>query len=160
MKIAGRRRRIVALESVAMTDIVLNMFIFFFISFSLLYTFKAERVHSIKITLPAAGAAGPLKEAGEARVTVTREGGIYLDGEKVDEERLTGEIARRKAVNPGLKVALRADAQAPFQNAVRVFSAVSACKVRVLDIAVVKDAEARGGAGRAPGPRASRGPSP
>ena len=36
MKIAPRRQYITMLESVAMTDIVLNMFIFFFISFSLL----------------------------------------------------------------------------------------------------------------------------
>lgn len=141
MKIAGRRGYLVALESVAMTDIVLNMFIFFFISFSLLYTFNAERVHSIKITLPAAGSAEPLKESGEARVTVTREGELYLDATSVGEEELKIELARRKAKNPELKVALRADAQAPFQHAVRVLSAVSACRVRALDIAVVKEKE-------------------
>lgn len=147
MKIAGRRGYLVALESVAMTDIVLNMFIFFFISFSLLYTFNAERVHSVKITLPAAGNAEPLKEAGEARVTVTRDGDLYLDARRVEEAELKSEIARRKAKDPELKVVLRADAQAPFRHAIRALSVVSGCRVRTLDIAVVKEKEGAGGRG-------------
>jgi biopolymer transport protein ExbD len=142
VKIAGRRKRLVALESVAMTDIVLNLFIFFFISFSLLYTLNADRAHSIRIVLPAAGNAAPAAEAPEARVTVTRSGELYLDGERIGEEELGGEIARRKAANPDVRISLRADRQAPFQEAVRVLSIVSACRVRALDIAVVKEGDA------------------
>jgi biopolymer transport protein ExbD len=141
MKISGQRGYLVALESVAMTDIVLNMFIFFFISFSLLYTFNTDRVHSIKITLPVAGNADPLKNVPEARVTVTRGGELYLDAKKVGEEDLKNEIARRKTVNPDLKIVLRSDAQASFQDAVRVLSIVSECRIRILDIAVLKGKE-------------------
>jgi len=54
MKIAGRRSYMTSMESVAMTDIVLNMFIFFFISFSLLYTFNPQRVQKLEVKLPAA----------------------------------------------------------------------------------------------------------
>lgn len=145
MKIAGRRKYLVALESVAMTDIVLNMFIFFFISFSLLYTFNADRVHTIKITLPVAGNAEPLKGPVEARVTVTREGELYLDATRVGEDELKIELARRKAKNPELKVALRSDAQAPFRDAVRALSVLSGCRIRTLDIAVLHEKRAARG---------------
>jgi biopolymer transport protein ExbD len=142
VKIAGRRQRLVALESVAMTDIVLNLFIFFFISFSLLYTLNADRAHAIRIVLPAAESAAPPPEAPEARVTVTQSGELYLDGERIGEEALGGEIALRKSADPDLRISLRADRQAPFQEAVRVLSIVSACRVRALDIAVVKEGDA------------------
>jgi hypothetical protein len=49
VKIAPTRKYMFNLESVAMTDIVLNMFIFFFISFSLLYTFNPTKAKVIKV---------------------------------------------------------------------------------------------------------------
>ncbi|MDD5583801.1 MAG: hypothetical protein PHV55_01915, partial [Candidatus Omnitrophica bacterium] len=61
MKIYGRRDYLVNLESVAMTDIVMNMFIFFFISFSLLYTFNADRLKKLGVNLPRAKNTNPLQ---------------------------------------------------------------------------------------------------
>lgn len=142
MKISGQRGYLVMLESVAMTDIVLNMFIFFFISFSLLYTFNADRAHSIKITLPAAGNAAPMKDTPSVRVTVTGEGDLYVDTRQVTESELRADIARRKAANPELKIVLRSDAQAPFEDALRVLSIVSEHRIRTLDIAVIEGKKA------------------
>ena len=52
--IKGSKGYVVALESIAMTDIVLNLFIFFFISFSLLYTLQPDRMTRIEVRLPKA----------------------------------------------------------------------------------------------------------
>ena len=49
MKISGKRDYMISMESVAMTDIVLNMFIFFFISLSLLYTFNPWKKLDVKL---------------------------------------------------------------------------------------------------------------
>ena len=52
MKIRRSFKPPVSLESVAMTDIIMNLFIFFFITFSLLYTFNPFGESKIKIDLP------------------------------------------------------------------------------------------------------------
>jgi biopolymer transport protein ExbD len=52
MKIKRSFKPPLSLESVAMTDIIMNLFIFFFISFSLLYTFNPYNESKIKINLP------------------------------------------------------------------------------------------------------------
>ena len=52
MKIKTHRDSTVSLESFAITDIILNMFIFFFISFSLVYTFNPARESRIIVKLP------------------------------------------------------------------------------------------------------------
>ena len=52
MKVRTTNKQFLTLESVAMTDIVMNMFIFFFITFSLLYTFNPQQESKIKVNLP------------------------------------------------------------------------------------------------------------
>ena len=52
MRLRQSRDYALNLESVSSTDIVLNMFIFFFISFSLLYTFNPERLAKVPVKPP------------------------------------------------------------------------------------------------------------
>jgi len=54
VKIRMSGQYMVSLESIVMTDIVMNLFIFFFISFSLLYSFDPSRAKQIKVNLPMA----------------------------------------------------------------------------------------------------------
>lgn len=128
-----------AMESVAMTDIVLNMFIFFFISFSLLYTFDADRAQSIKVKLPAAGNAVDAKKAASLSITITSAGLFYLGKTQVSEEEMKTEISRRFRENPELDVTLRSDRQTQFKDIVRVLSIISAHRIRNLNIAVIKE---------------------
>src|SRR5512136_2018865 len=79
MKIKTHRDLLVSLESVAITDIILNMFIFFFTSFSLVYTFNPNRESQIDVKLPQAN----VRTAAPARpivVSVTRVGEVHLNG--------------------------------------------------------------------------------
>ena len=78
INIKPKKDYLVALESVAMTDIVLNMFIFFFISFSLLYTFEPSRAQKLEIKLPKASNTTPLGEEEQLSITLTNEGVLYL----------------------------------------------------------------------------------
>ena len=139
MKIVSRRGYIVALESVAMTDIVLNMFIFFFISFSILYTFSPDRTQSIKVELPTAGNAVKTKETAPLVITVTREGVAYLGKQAMSDEDLRAEISRRCKENPKPDVSLRSDRQAQFKDVLRVLSIISEHRIGNLNIEVIKE---------------------
>jgi biopolymer transport protein ExbD len=139
MKITSRKGYLVTLESVTMTDIVLNMFIFFFISFSLLYTFNAERVHSVKVELPNAGNAVTTEDIASLSITITDSGVLYLDKTRVTGDELKREIARAYKNNPEINVALYSDKQTPFKDIVRVLSVLSEHKIRNLDIGVIKE---------------------
>jgi len=91
MKIAARRDYMLGLESVAMTDIILNLFIFFFISFSLIYTFSKH--HGIKVTLPAAETSVAHDE--NITVFITAENEIFTEGRKVQVDGLEGILTDR-----------------------------------------------------------------
>jgi len=71
MKISGRRDYLFSLENIAMTDIIMNMFIFFFISFSLLYTFSPERIQKLDIKLPEATNTAPLENKNQVDIVLT-----------------------------------------------------------------------------------------
>lgn len=127
MKITPRRDYMLSLESVAMTDIVLNMFIFFFISFSLLYTFSKGQ--GIKVNLPAAKAATPQER--NITVVISPDGEIFFEGREVSEDELATALKERVQVSQKKVVVLRSDAKVNLGLA-----------VRVMDIA--KQAEAQG----------------
>ncbi|MDP2831102.1 MAG: biopolymer transporter ExbD [Candidatus Omnitrophota bacterium] len=127
MKITPRRDYMLSLESVAMTDIVLNMFIFFFISFSLLYTFSKSP--GIKVTLPTAKTATPQKE--NITVFISSGNEIFLDNRKVNVDELRGILKERLDTSRKKIVILKSDEKVNLGLA-----------VKVMDIA--KQAEAEG----------------
>ena len=127
MKITPRRDYNLSLESVAMTDIVLNMFIFFFISFSLLYTFSKSP--GIKVTLPTAKTAAPQEE--NITVFISPDNEIFLDNRKVNIDELRNILKKRLDDSQKKVVILKSDEKVNLGLA-----------VKVMDIA--KQAEAEG----------------
>ena len=105
MKIESKKNYLVSLESVVMTDIVLNMFIFFFISFSLLYTFNPHRVQRIEVKLPRATNISPLDESKQINITISAEGLTYVDGEYITASELKEKISAKYKNNPYLALA-------------------------------------------------------
>ena len=137
MKIAGRRDYLINLESVAMTDIILNMFIFFFISFSLLYTFTPERIQKLDVKLPEATNTAPLEDKNQVNIILTSDGAIYLDKERVSITGLKDALSARRKDNPKLTVILRADKSVRFKQIVTVIDMLTELKVSRLSIAAV-----------------------
>ena len=135
MKIKPSPRSFLTLESVAMTDIVMNLFIFFFVSFSLLYTFSADRLSRLDVTLPKA-VTGDGASEGVVTVTITRQGTCYLEERAVPEGRLKstlGELVKRR---PGSSFLVKADESAPCRALVAVFDAGRAVNVKRMSFAV------------------------
>jgi len=139
MKISGKRNYMLSLESVAMTDIVLNMFIFFFISFSLLYTFEPFRAQKLEIKLPKASNTTPMAEGEQLSVTLTNEGALYLDKELITTKGLKERIYLRYKNNPRLTVILRADRLVRFKQVVNILDILSGLGITRLNIAAVQE---------------------
>ncbi|OQB12513.1 MAG: Biopolymer transport protein ExbD/TolR [Candidatus Omnitrophica bacterium ADurb.Bin205] len=135
MKIAGRRAHLEKMESVVMTDIILNMFIFFFISFSLLYTFSPYRIKKLEVKLPQANSARPLEGKGQVNITINNEGVIYLDQEHVSKKALREKVAQQYTQNPGLAVILSSDRLVRFKDIVDVLDILNAVGIKNLNIA-------------------------
>jgi biopolymer transport protein ExbD len=139
MKITPQRAHLLGLESVAMTDIVLNMFIFFFISFSLLYTFNPQRMQKLEISLPQASQAVALDDLAHVTISLTNEGVLYIDKQVVTIKELKERVTARYNNNPRLSVVLRADKQVRFKDVVRVLDLLNELGISRLNIATVRE---------------------
>lgn len=110
-----------SMESVAITDIIMNMFIFFFITFSFLATFHRSREGQMDVNLPkAASAAQPPAEKKNLAVNLTKEGGLFLDKEPVTLEQLTLRFQQEKGQGAEITLVVRADQEVPHGRVVEV----------------------------------------
>jgi biopolymer transport protein ExbD len=139
MKISGQRTYLTSLESVAMTDIVLNMFIFFFISFSLLYTFNPNKVQKLDIKLPKASNVSTIENLNQLDITLTNENIMYLGQDMVNAKELKEKIRLKQRENPQLIVILRADRLVSFKKIVEVLDVLTELGITNLNIAAVRD---------------------
>lgn len=139
MKISGKRDFQANLESVVMTDIVLNMFIFFFISFSLLYTFNPLRIKKLEINLPAASSAQEIPDTEQIGITITNEGLLYWNEKLVTRKDIKKEAASMLKANPDLAVILYSDKLVRFREVVGVFDTLAELGVRNLNIAATTE---------------------
>jgi biopolymer transport protein ExbD len=119
VKIKTNRELFAVMESVAMTDIVLNMFIFFFISFSLLYTFNPVKQVKIPVNLPKTEAA-ETQEKEPLQVTVNREGTVYVGPKAVALNQVRAEVEAALRKSPDRIVLLRGDEGANYGRIVKV----------------------------------------
>tara|TARA_B100000315_G_C14426741_1_gene518188 strand:- start:507 stop:932 length:426 start_codon:yes stop_codon:yes gene_type:complete len=122
-------------ESLAITDMVLNLFIFFFVSFSLLYTFSPERLAQLEVVLPKAKT-GQGTRITSVVVTITRDGRVFLADKKVSRGNLSETFTNLTKKNPGVSVLVRADEAAPCRSLVEVFDAGRSAGVSRMNFAV------------------------
>lgn len=138
MKIRGHRPYLSSLESVALTDIVLNMFIFFFISFSLLYTFDPQRLQRIEVNLPKAQSGSPIDESGRFYITLNAEGEIYVKKDLVSLNDLKSRLSAKFEENKDLNVIIRVDKNTIFDRVTQVLDTVNLVGIKRISVAVSK----------------------
>ena len=122
MKRPSSRSYILAPESIALTDMIMNLFIFFFVSFSLLYTFSPDRLARLEVTLPKAFTG---KGGSEAVVSVglTKDGRYFLGAREVSEQELKSQLMERAQHEHRVSVMIRAEESAACRSVVAVFDA-------------------------------------
>lgn len=135
MKITPTNKFILSLESAALTDIIMNLFIFFFISFSLLYTFNQNKQSDIKVNLPK-GTTDMAQFKGPAVISITKDNSIFYNSEKIELKNLTSRISKNleKAKEEGLVV--KADKEASVDTLVKVLDTSKAAGINKLGISI------------------------
>jgi biopolymer transport protein ExbD len=136
MKIRTHREPLVSLESVAITDIILNMFIFFFTSFSLVYTFNPARESQIEIKLPQAEVQPEARKREPLIVNINAKGEVYLGSKVTPLSRLTRAVRQALGGDPLIPVIVRADKSVVIDLAVKVIEAVNKAGASQVSIAV------------------------
>ena len=109
-----------SLETLALTDIIMNLFIFFFITFSFLASFHKLGETQMNISLPkAASTVQPLEKRGMV-VMITREGGLLLEREAVTLEQLQERFRQSLAEGADIQLIIRADQEVSHGRVVQV----------------------------------------
>jgi len=136
MKIKTHRGIAVTLESVAITDIILNMFIFFFTSFSLVYTFNPTRESRIMVKLPQADIKAPVDQTEPIVITINSQNEIFLKNKPKTLRDLKTELQSLIAFNKMRPVIVRADKSVIFDRVVQVLDVAKNAGVERLGIAI------------------------
>jgi len=136
MKIKTRRDAVVSLESIAFTDIIMNMFIFFFTSFSLVYTFNPTRESNITVKLPQADVKAPVDQKETIVVTINSRNEIFLNKKSRNLGDLKKELQSLIASNKTRPVIVRADKSVVFDRVVQVLDVAKNSGVERLGIAI------------------------
>lgn len=136
MKIKARREFRVSLESLAFTDIILNIFIFFFTAFSLVYTFNPLRESKIIIKLPQADIKTPPDQKEPVYVNINNRNELFLMNKPIHLKELKKELETLIAFNKERPVIVRADKHVVFDKVVQVLDVAKNSGVERLGIAI------------------------
>ena len=136
MKIKTHRESFASLESVAITDIILNMFIFFFTAFSLVYTFNPSRESKIAIKLPQADVKSPVDQTNPIVIGINSRNEIFLDNRPKTLGELRSELQSLIAFNKNRAVIVRADKSVVFDRVVQVLEVTRNSGAERLGIAI------------------------
>lgn len=136
MKIKARREFRVSLESLAFTDIILNIFIFFFTAFSLIYTFNPMKESRILIKLPQADIKVPPDQKEPVIVNINSQNELFLMSKPTNLRDLKKELETLLAFNKERPVIVRADKSVVFDRVVQVLDVAKNSGVEKLGIAI------------------------
>lgn len=118
----GGRKIVDGINVTPMVDITLVLLIIFMVTAS----FVAES--GLKVNLPNAATTEAAATA-SLTVTMTRDGGLHLMKDPVDDRGLASNLAREVRLNPGVRVTLAADRGLPYGDVVRVLDVIKGAGV-------------------------------
>lgn len=141
MKIKTNRDSILTLESIALTDIILNIFIFFFTAFSLVYTFNPARESRIMIKLPQADVKTPVEQKEPIVININSRNEIFLGSKPKTLRELKTDLQTLISINKMRAVIVRADKDVVFNRVVQVLDVAKNVGVERLGIAIEERAK-------------------
>ena len=110
----------IPLDSVALTDIIMNMFIFFFITFSFLATFNQIKEGKVNVSLPKASSATTQLEEKRLTVSLTKDGGLFINEEEISMDQLQAKFQTEQAQGAEITLVVRADQEVKHGRVVNV----------------------------------------
>jgi biopolymer transport protein ExbD len=141
VKIRTHLESFASLESIAITDIILNMFIFFFTAFSLVYTFNPSRESRISVRLPQADVRSPREQMDPIIITLNSRNEVFLNNRVSTLHQVEPELRSLISFNKGRPVIVRADKNVVFDRVVQVLEVTKRSGVERLGIAIEEKRE-------------------
>lgn len=113
-----------------LVDILFILLLFFIATTT--FRFAAKEPSAVKLSLPEAKTAEEIgkTQANQVRITITPEGTIYLDKERIGIAGLEKALREAKQKNPGVVLELSADKNASYGTVVSVVDAARAADIR------------------------------
>jgi len=108
------------MEPLALTDIIINMFIFFFITFSFLATFQKTREGQVDVSLPKATSAKPPVEKKRLSVSLKKDGQLFLGETPTTIAELEARFKAEKLQGADVTLVIRADGDVTHNRVVQV----------------------------------------
>lgn len=136
MKIKIHRDSTATLETIALTDIILNIFIFFFTAFSLVYTFNPLKESRIIIKLPQADIKTPANQKDPIIVNISNRNEVFLFNKPKNLKELKAELSTLITFDKMRPVIVRADKGVVLEKVVEVLDIAKSSGVERLGIAV------------------------
>jgi len=130
MNLKSRKQKLIAeINITPFTDVVLVLLIIFMITTPLIMQ------SSIKVNLPEAKSAKPLKNAAaQANIMITNENLLYLDNKMVTKKELRDQVNLMHKDNSNLEVVLASDRMVRFKDIVAVLDILNELGIRNLNV--------------------------
>ena len=138
MRFRQHTQTTITLDSVALTDIIMNMFIFFFITFSFLATFNQAKEGQVDVSLPKASSAAQQPEKKRLTVSLTKDGGLFLNEETTTLDQLQNLFKAEQTQGVDVTVVVRADQEVQHGRVVSVMDLARTAGLHHLAIMAVK----------------------
>ncbi len=120
MQFKRKAKVLTSMEPLALTDIVINMFIFFFITFSFLATFQKTREGQVDVSLPKAASANPPVEKKRLSVSLKKDGQLFLGETPTTIAELEARFKTEKLQGADVTLVIRADGDVTHNRVVQV----------------------------------------
>lgn len=123
-----------SLESVALADIVTNLFVFFFVAFGLFATFDAAQKGTLPIQLPKAEHASTKKQTEPLTIMIDRSGIPHLGSRKIAISELKKAINYELSFRTEKNIVVRADRTISLEQFVSILDVIRSTKARSVAI--------------------------
>lgn len=146
LNLRPRRRPVPMIPIVSLIDIMVILLIFFIATTTFRKAGDRNKAH-LQISLPTSavmGGAAPQREVRVA-ISVDQKRDLYLDGKPTPVEQLAAALKDLKSANPGAKLELEADADAPLGLLIQIWDALRAAGYSVNEVPARIQRAAAGG---------------
>jgi len=134
MKARDRQKHLISeINITPFTDVILVLLIIFMITTPLIIQ------SSIKVNLPTAVSATPIKSDRPINIIITNEGALYLDDVMTTRKELKNKIITRYNNNPNIGVIVSSDRLVRFKDIVDVLDILNTVGIKNLNIAATTE---------------------
>lgn len=121
-------------ETIALADIVLNLFVFFFITFALNTSFDSVRRGIVPIDLPKSSASMAGKAQKPLTVSIDRSGTIYLGSRSIAPDKLKAVLNHELSLRKDKAILVQADQSISLQTFISILDIIKTTKARSVSI--------------------------